>query len=265
MTTPNQTPSIASLTPTICQLMEVPFRTSAQALDSVMGKTSKKLEKCLIFAPDALGLHLQAQLPEMFQDLQAQSSVSVNLLAELPSVTPVCFASMYSGLAPNEHGITQYAKPVLQCDTLFDFLARAGKRVAIVAVEKSSIDLIFRNRPIDYYSEKYDAEVTERAIQLLKADQHDVILVYHQEYDDALHATTPFSERALTAARNHHRSIFRLRQEMNQAWTGYDRLMAVTPDHGAHIDSASGNGDHGLDIPEDRNVRHFFFFHEASQ
>jgi hypothetical protein len=34
---------------------------------------------------------------------------------------------------------------VLACDTVFDALVRAGKKVAIVAVRDSSIDLIFRD------------------------------------------------------------------------------------------------------------------------
>src|SRR5258706_14345046 len=56
-----------------------------------------------------------------------------------------------------QHGIKRYERPVLSCDTIFDALARAGKKVAIVAVRDSSIDLIFRERPIDYFSPTYDA------------------------------------------------------------------------------------------------------------
>jgi predicted AlkP superfamily pyrophosphatase or phosphodiesterase len=253
-------PTISAVTPTICQLMEVPYQTSAKPLDLVLSQAKRKVEKCLIYAPDALGLHLQSSLPDQFHSIGRQASVSTDVLAELPSVTPVCFGSMYTGLTPAEHGITEYAKPVLKCDTLFDFLIRAGKRVAIVAVENSSIDKIFRERAIDYFSEKYDQQVTERTFRLLQADQHDVILVYHQEYDDSLHATTPFSERAIKAAKNHFDSIQQIREAFDQAWERYDRLMVVTPDHGAHIDPETGQGDHGLATEEDRQVRHFYFF-----
>ena len=66
--------------------------------------------------------------------------------------------------------------------------------MAIVAVADSSIDRIFRNRNIDYFSEIYDKQVTSRTIQLIKANVHDFIVAYHQEYDDALHRSTPESK-----------------------------------------------------------------------
>lgn len=57
----------------------------------------------------------------------------------MPSVTPVCFASMYSGVMPEIHGIMRYEKPVLKIKTVFDALAAAGKRCAIVSTEGDSI------------------------------------------------------------------------------------------------------------------------------
>ena len=64
-----------------------------------------------------------------------------------------------------------------------------------MAVENSSIDLIFRSRRIDYFTETYDEEVVERTLNLVAADQHDFILAYQQEYDDKMHATVPRSQR----------------------------------------------------------------------
>lgn len=37
---------------------------------------------------------------------------------------------------------------------------------------------------------------------MLAADSHDVVVVYHQEYDDQLHRTEPFSAPCLQAFRN---------------------------------------------------------------
>jgi hypothetical protein len=48
---------------------------------------------------------------------------------------------------------------------------------------------ILRGRAIDYFAEACDPEVTGRALQLLEDDRHDVIVAYHQEYDDEMHAT----------------------------------------------------------------------------
>jgi hypothetical protein len=147
---------------------------------------------------------------------------------------------------------------VLECDTLFDALARAGKRVAIVAVKDSSIDLIFRGRPIDYYTEEYDPEVEERVLRLLNEDAHDLILAYHQGYDDAMHGSTPTSPDAIKAFRGHLRTFERFAEAFTERYGDRNRLIAFLPDHGTHVDPESGKGSHGTDSPEDMEVRHFW-------
>lgn len=260
----NQTPSIQSLTASVCALMGVAWPEHlSPALEPVLAAAQMHLggrtvSRCLVYAPDALGHHLYRRDPRMFAAIEAACPERVALRAVMPSVTPVCFASIFTGLSPDQHGIREYAKPVLTCDTLFDLLARAGKRVAIVAVANSSIDTIFRERNIDYYSENYDAEATERALELLAKDQHDFILVYHQEYDDMLHDHTPFDPVALAAAERNVSACATLAAAAREAWRHHDIALIVAPDHGAHIDPATGKGDHGLDIPEDMEVNHFY-------
>lgn len=263
-------PLIQATTATLCQVMGVPWpqaELAAPLKDVLQAQTeilsSRQARKCLVYAPDALGHHLYRQQPEIFAEMEAACPLRQQVQAEMPAVTPVCFASMYSGLSPAGHGIQAYAKPVLSCQTLFDYLLAAGKRVAIVAVQDSSIERIFRERPLDYFSEPYDPEVTARALELLTADQHDFILVYHQEYDDQLHATTPFSPSAIQAALNHSQAFKQLAEAFHKHWTRYDRLLAVTPDHGAHLDPASGQGDHGLAIAEDLEVNHFYGLYQG--
>jgi hypothetical protein len=165
---------------------------------------------------------------------------------------------MFTGRPPASHGIRTYEKPVLRCETLFDRLVSAGKRVAIVAVRDSSIDRIFRGRAIDYFSERYDPEVTERTLRLLEEDRHDFVLAYHQEYDDTLHRTTPRSEEAVEALKKHVDAFVRLARAAHEHWAPYDRVLGFVPDHGAHVDPQTGKGTHGLDIPEDMEVRHFY-------
>ncbi len=165
---------------------------------------------------------------------------------------------MFTGASPAVHGIQQYDKPVLKCDTIFDALIRAQKRVAIVAVEQSSIDLIFRVRDMSYFSETYDKQVTKRTVELVESSKYDFIVAYHQQYDDVLHETTPQSEQAIEAVKNHVSSFAEISSVCEQRWAKYNRLIAFTPDHGAHIDPETGNGTHGKDIPEDMEIYHFY-------
>jgi hypothetical protein len=193
----------------------------------------------------------------------AHAPLTVSLHAELPSVTPVCFASMFTGARPAEHGITRYERPVLRCETLFDALIAAGRRVAIIAVKGSSIDLIFRERTIDYFSEPYDPEVIARACEIVAEDRHDFVLAYVQEYDDVMHETTPTAEEAIAAMERNLDGFVTLARCSAEHWSEHARVIAFTPDHGAHVSSESGKGTHGDDRPEDLEVQHYFGFAAA--
>jgi hypothetical protein len=227
-------------------------------LDRAMALGALPCKRILLYAPDAIGLHFCEAHPEIIAPVAREASTAVALRAAIPPVTPVCFGSMFTGYPPSVHGITKLERPVLRCETLFDRLVQAGKKVAIVATRGSSIDRIFRERPLDYFSEDYDPQATERALQLIAARDHDLILVYHQEYDDALHRTTPGSESALEAARRHVASFVQLAQAVNRSWSAGSRMIAFAPDHGAHVNPESGRGTHGIEVPEDMDMRHFF-------
>jgi L-amino acid N-acyltransferase YncA len=254
---------IASVTATLCALLEIepPALTRHGPLDLVLQSARaqglSRVDKCLVYAPDALGEWLYRKYTAVFAAVQEHAPISMLLRAVMPPKTPVCFASMFTGALPEEHGIRHYERPVLRCDTLFDALLRAGKRVAIVAVKDCSIDLIFRERAMDYFSEPYDREVEERALALLERDEHDVLVVYQQAYDDALHRTTPESPEALQALRDHIATFSRIAGAFDRCWGQYRRAIFFAPDHGAHVDPATGKGTHGAPSPEDMFVRHF--------
>lgn len=258
---------ITSVASTICRLMGVspPMLADGKTIEEVIQIAQFEfeitcLDKCLIYAPDAIGTILYHKYKSYFEPVIKHAPFTVSLQSVWPPKTPVCFASMFTGSLPQVHGIVAYEKPVLTCDTIFDALEREGKDIAIVAVENSSIDRIFRNRPIDYFSEKYDAQVTQRVLDILETAKYDFILCYHQEYDDALHATTPESRQALQAVRNHIKSFEILATACEEYWKNTSRLVVFGPDHGAHIDSATGKGTHCENIAEDMEVTHFFGF-----
>lgn len=245
--------------------MDPPGLCKIPALEIVLAAARSRLgdsrvDRCLVYAPDAIGDHLRAGHPALFTETAEVAPVHVALRAVLPPKTPVCFASMFTGAPPSDHGIRQYERPVLLCDTLFDALVRAGRRTAIVAVADSSIDHIFRGRDLDYYSEPYDPEVTARVLSLVEADRHEFILAYHQEYDDLLHETTPFSADAIRAAHRHVAAFREMAAAVDRCWLDYDRAILFAPDHGAHVDPATGTGTHGEDIPEDMELTHYYGF-----
>lgn len=223
---------------------------------------SGKAERVLLFNPDAIGQWLYQRYTMEFAPVMERTQLVLPMLAAFPPVTPVCFATMYTGAAPAVHGIQKYEKPVVKTDSLFDALARAEKKTALVAVEGSSMDLIFRNREIDYYTEKDDAAAVARGKLLLEDSDYEVICVYVQAYDDNMHDTEPESPESYAAMVQHMKDFALLADTAKKAWEKYDTLVVFAPDHGIHK-TIFGVGDHYADIPEDMNMLHFYGFQPA--
>lgn len=253
--------SITAVTPTICRLfgieppelaLDEPLASVARAGDDTIGRG--RVDRMLLYAPDAIGRRFLEARPQLLGRIRQAAPLLCELRAVLPAKTPVCFASMFTGAEPEVHGIQTFAKPVLRVDTVFDALLRSRFRVAVVAVEGSSIDRIFRERAIDYFSEKYDPEVIERTLELIAGDRHDLILSYVQEYDDTLHATNHDGAEAESAAGRHIAQFERFAAAVEEHWSEYHRALAFIPDHGAH--TVDGQGTHGDDVPEDTELLH---------
>lgn len=260
-------PAILSVTPTLCRLFDIPppGLCTAPPLEEVIAAAGPileagALERFLVYAPDAIGEHLLPVWPGLYDEIARIAPIGVALLSAVPPKTPVCYAAIFTGAPPETHGVRHHERPVLPCDTLFDAMLRAGRRVAIAAVADSSIDRLFRGRELDSYAEPYDPEVLARVHELLAADGHDLIVAYQQEYDDCVHAMDPLSVPAVAAARRHVASFAEIAAAAARRWAGRRWGIALVPDHGAHVDPATGKGTHGEAIPEDMHLRHHYGF-----
>ena len=282
--TPASAPDLTAITPTVCALLGIapPEGADSAPLQPVLSaaKTAgclERVKRALLYLPDAIGKHLQADHAPEFAAFSEHAPVAVETRSMLPSFTPVCFASMFTGLAPEGHGIQAYEKPVLACDTLFDALVWAGKRVALVALKDSSMDTIFGGRGAVYtagpphhkgaeelgagmvqYLEQYDAQALWRGLKLIDSDEFDVVVVYQMQYDDLLHVTGPHSPESLLAFRLHLASFTRLARAARARWKGRSHALAVLPDHGAHWSEAKQMGVHGTDMPVDMELVHYW-------
>ena len=112
----------------------------------------EKADRILMFNPDAVAEWLVEKYPYLVSEVTALSGVTVPLRSVMPSVTPVCFGTMYTGAQPEVHGIRTYTKPVIKIDSLFDAFIRAGKKCAIVADTDCSLSRIFLEREMDYFT-----------------------------------------------------------------------------------------------------------------
>ena len=216
-----------------------------------------KCDRLFLYNPDAVAQWIAEKYAALLKEVTEVTDLALPLCSVMPSVTPVCFATMYTGLQPEKHGIRAYKKPVLTVQTLFDTLIAAGKKIAIVATTNCSIAKIFLERQMDYFIYEDLAAVNAKAAQLILEDRHDVIVVYNGNYDEVMHKTGPEGIDALSELRiNTH--CYRIFDSLiAEHWKQHRTLLGFATDHGCHeIDGSSGS--HGLDMPEDLNILHYY-------
>lgn len=243
------------------KLAREPIPQVEKLIENTCGKPV--VDRIMIYNPDAIGMWLYQKYTKEFAPVMERTQLAVPVATVMPSVTPVCFGSMYTGAFPEEHGIMKYEKPVIKIDTLFDAMVRAGKKVALVADDDSSMSMIFKERDIDYYIMPYDGECVEKGLELIKEDKYDMVIVYNMEYDDCMHDTVPESDVSIAAMKHHIDAFEKLVDAVKENWTSHDTLVCWATDHGIHLDENPQSeyythGNHGDFIPEDINVMHFY-------
>ncbi len=257
--------SVGDLTPTVCSLLGIPApnECGATSINEVVERatqlTGKEggIKKVLVFAPDAVGEVHRQRFPELFSRLDKITEFRIFSSTVMPSVTPVCFATIFSGASPQVHGIQQFIKPVLQIETIFDVLAKAGLNVAILARNGMSIDKIFRDRRVDYYSMRTDQAVFDWTKKLLADSDYDFILSYMVGYDHASHHNGPWAPDSISELKLAFDRFEELSALVDKHWGSFNRALVWSPDHGNHqVDEKSGG--HGTDQPDDMLVNHFY-------
>ena len=247
-----------------------PPKEAAKANDALVEYIDKafggeKADRLFMFNPDAVAQWIYEKYERYCKEAKRYTELEVPLCTVMPSVTPVCFATMYTGAQPAVHGIQKYEKPVIKIDTLFDALVRGGKKVAIVAGgPKCSLANIFLEREaVDYYIMANVEEVNAKAAELIIEDKHDFILAYNGNYDATMHKNGPEANLTLGELRANARTFGAFAELIKTKWKGHNTLLGFAMDHGCHeIDG--GCGSHGLDMPEDLNIKHFYQIYPKS-
>ena len=227
-------------------------------VDYVMKQTNNKgVDKIVMYNPDAIGAWIYETYYDKFKSFRDNAPFEQKFLTVFPPKTPVCFGTMYTGASPTVHGLQKYEKPVIKIDTIFEALLRAGKKPCIIAVQGSSMANIYNGKDMDYFFEKYDGEVVDKAIEIIKQDKYDFICIYNQEYDDAMHRTHPKSLWSKAAIGRYNKYFERIATAVKENMSGYNTLLGCGPDHGTHREWYL-LGQHGKNIPKDMNIVHWY-------
>ena len=264
--------SLTHFCSTICKSMGIdPPEYAQEPIDWVCNSLSDLckdgFDRVLIHNPDAVGMWLYQDYPDAFEPVLKHTHLTIPLCSVMPSVTPVCFGTMYTGASPAVHGIQEYAKPIIKIDSFFDAALRAGKRVALIAPPTCSLANIFQDRNIDFYHCVKEGEILEKAQQLIAEDEYDVICVYTYMFDTLNHRKGPEHPETLNALYRQGQFFDILVSTVKRCWKQHNTLVSFSPDHGVHEVvpygselNSKGNpvyGHHGSDRTQDLNILHY--------
>ena len=224
-----------------------------------------RADRIVMYNPDAVADWIYEKYAPLCAAAKSRAELELPLTAVMPSVTPVCFGTMYTGAQPAVHGIQKYEKPIITIDTLFDALLRAGKKVALITYGKCSLSRIYLGRALDYFhfDEGGVEAVNAKAAEVILRDEHDFVLIYNGNYDSVMHKFGPESTEALAELRANCQTFGMLCEMIRENWNHHNTLIGFAMDHGCHeIDG--GCGSHGLDMDEDLHITHLYKGFERS-
>lgn len=218
----------------------------------------EKADRVVMYNPDAIAQWIYQKYPDYLKSVKSNTDKEIYLSTVMPSVTPVCFGTMYTGAQPSVHGIQKYEKPVITIDTIFDRLIDAGKKIALITYGKCSLGKIYLDRNMDYYH--FDdggiEAVNAKAMEVILRDEHDFIVIYNGNYDSVMHKNGPESARSLAELRSNDHIFGVISNLIKTNWKHHNTLVGFAMDHGCH--EIDGGGSHGLDMAEDINIVHCY-------
>lgn len=218
----------------------------------------KKADRLIMYNPDAVAEWIFDKYSELTPRVSSLAEMPLPLKTVMPSVTPVCFGTMYTGAQPEVHGIKKYEKPVIKIDTFFDAALRAGKKIALCSQARCSMSIIYQERSMDYFIYETIEEINAKAVELIMKDEYDIIVIYNTNYDAIMHKNGPEHFRTLAELKANDTYFGLFYNLVNNLWKNkHDTILGFAMDHGCHeIDG--GAGSHGLDMVEDINIKHSY-------
>ena len=215
-------------------------------------------DRVFLYHPEGIASWIFENHISIFRPLTSRAGLTCDMAAMNPPLAPICLTSMYSGKEPEEHGIVSVGKPV-QLNTIFDDLAAAGKKSAVICTVGDPAAELFKSRNVDCFIYDKREHCNMKAKELIIEDRHDLIVLYNGNYNAVAHRKGPESRAALQVLRENVAEFCELHDAIKKHWTGHNTVLGFAPDHGCHK-KLFGRGGHGTRTAEDMNIKHFYSF-----
>ena len=239
-------------------------RVPTSSVGSPIEKITQDLVNCervAILAPDAFGWFAcslwQNEMPFL---LELHEQRSLILRSELPSITPVNFSAMVTGVGLDIHGVKTY-KHNFMCETLFDTVRESGGKSAGVGFDGyTGGELLARFADIDGTTQRgSDLYIVNKVKEIATEHKPEFIIAQLGKVDDVFHKYGPSSPEVVPMLQDTDSNLKQLVNCLSPM--GYGVL--ILADHGQHdigdgdiadVHSTQMKGGHGSDSDIDCQV-----------
>lgn len=232
------------------------------AVDTLRDLGREPFDRLFIYNPDCCAEWMFEKYPQYLEMVQKHTQLTIPFCTMMPSFTPVCFGTMYTGAEPAVHGITKYEQKLITIDSLFDRYIAAGKRICIISKSGCSMSKIWNGKDMDYYIYDSEGEIIEKARNVILKDDYDAVVVYTHGYDKCDHKYGPEDPHSMAAFYEQAAQFEFMMRVLKDNWKDHTTLVGFCPDHGCHKcvpgpENDFHEGTHGSDSPFDMNILHF--------
>jgi len=246
--------SMVDVAPTVSEILglSAPAQATGAAVRAIVADLAV-CERVVILAPDAFGdFAWQLWREEMPFLKSLHEKRSILLRSVMPSVTPVNFATMVTGMDLDGHGVSSKNRD-FACETLFDVVRRAdGTSAGVGITGYTGCDL--QARIADIHGDAGDGtddDVADKVIEIAEAHRPQFIIAQLGRVDDVFHKYGPSSPSVVPMLQATDRRLRRLAARLCALRYG----VIILADHGQHdLDDRSGTekkGGHGTEMDKD--------------
>jgi hypothetical protein len=167
-----------------------------------------------------------------------------------PPITSVSTASLLTGATPDVHAVDQRGIRKTDTETLFDVAGAAGLRILTVEGESLAFELRGAEPQLsaDFDGNgSTDDNVLANALEVLRADEWDILFVHFHGVDDAGHTYGPGASEECAAIEGVDDAVGRIMDSLPEG-----TLVIIFADHGMHQVEEEGRlGNHGHLVERD--------------
>ncbi len=254
------TQPIAALANTLAAILEVRDIAGTDEIEALVRYAYEgEAEHVLLFCPSAVGADVLSHYHEHAAKLKNIAPHAEDFVVPYPAHSLTSYASMMAGVKVDKHNVAQFDRGFDEGKgaprSLFDE-CKGKRRAAIFLGDKHPCRNLWQNTGAEIYTGTTDMDLVAKAVEMIRKDCYDLLVVFVREFDDMLHASKLYGKRSDSAIDNHI-AEFELLSDAASVYMRGNTLVGFCPDHGCHK-SFLGGGAHHSRKSADLNVTHYY-------